>query len=242
MYAAVKKSGDSFSIERYGSVSVVFQKKSGDDVYLGLITAKHVVMDNVGFETKLFKTLRYDAILDTSESAYPLQNYSIVQIKTSAEFDLALIIVKVSSGEAKVLPAIPITEKCSLSEGDALVIIGFPAVMQRAYRDQNVFISSPKVITKRWSTGQYVNERAKNEYGPLIGATADALHGNSGGPVIDSQGKLIGVQAAIKYNGLKYYGNESRNNLVGHSWIVDCQATKNFALKSWDFFLETIEE
>jgi hypothetical protein len=96
------------------------------------------------------------------------------------------------------------------------------------------------VIKKRFSEGFFVSETVKNEYGPLVGTTADAMHGNSGGPVIDLNGNLVSVQAAVKYDAIKYFGYERKNYYSAHSWIVDCKEMQQFAKKSWRDFLETL--
>jgi S1-C subfamily serine protease len=236
MFAATKKNAHNFSLERYGTASVVFKKETLSGAYIGLVTAKHVIQDNKGLTTKLIRSIQYDTMIDSSESVNEINDYTIVSSNTSSNYDVGLLVIKVPLEEAKQLTPLTFTN-CSLAQGDPLVIIGFPAVMQRKKFDQNEVIKDSSVIRKRISEGFLVNEYAKNEYGSLIGTTADAMHGNSGGPVLDENGNFVSVQAAVKYDGIKYFGYERKNYYSAHSWIVDCNETKAFAFSSWQDFL-----
>jgi S1-C subfamily serine protease len=237
MYTTYINKNGNFSLDRFGTISVLFQKKLGSDVYLGMITAKHVIKDNLDRPTKILKNIEYDTVINTNFNDQSIGDYKIIDSMVSSDYDLGLLIIKVSEQVAKDITPHTFAEKCDLREGDSLTILGFPAVMQRADYNQRVKVTHSNTITKRWSSGEFVNTHIRNEYGAMLGTTADAMHGNSGGPVLDEKGKLVSIQAAVLDHGVEFFGN----NVTPHSWIVDCKITKNFALKSWDRFIENLE-
>lgn len=243
MYAAVKKNYYNFELISYGTVSVLFKRETVNSAYVGLITAKHVIQDNAGKNVKLIKKIQYDTVIDSSESVEEIPDFKLVKSETSSTHDLGLLIIKVPLEVAKTITPLSLSFNCNnLTEGDPLVILGFPAVFQRRALDQNIAIKDPSVIRKRYSEGFFVHETNKNEYGPLVGTTADAMHGNSGGPVVDLNGNLVSVQAAVKYDGIKYFGYERKNYYSAHSWIIECKETQAFAKKSWNDFLGSLPE
>lgn len=242
MYTLTKKNAYNFTLDSMGTVSALFKKETTDGAYIGLITAKHVVVDKVNLEGRLFRNMKYNTVINLAEEMEELTSFKIMNTYTSLPYDLGLLVIKVSQAEAKTITPHKLTEKCNYGEGSKLSIIGFPAVMYRNKTDQVVPIPLPNIITKRISEGRYVEDYISNENGPMVATTADAMPGNSGGPVLDEKGYLMGVQAAVKFAGLKYHGHESRKYLIGHSWIVECKKMKEFALKSWDEFLLSAPE
>lgn len=242
MYTLTKKNAYNFTLDSMGTVSVLFKKEIEDGAYIGLITAKHVVVDKDNLGGRIFRNMKYNTVINLAEEIEELTDFKFMKTYTSLQYDLGLLVIKVSTAEAKKMTPLKLTEKCNYGEGSPLSIIGFPAVMYRHRSDQVVPIALPSIITKRISEGRYVEDYITNENGLMVATTADAMPGNSGGPVIDAQGNLMGIQAAVKYAGLKYHGLESRKHLIGHSWIVECKRVKEFAQKSWDEFQMSVPE
>jgi S1-C subfamily serine protease len=98
--------------------------------------------------------------------------------------DLAMLQIENSDG----LESLPLGSQSSLNEGDSVVALGFPG---------NSAVGSPtlqatKGIVSAVNT-RYNQDPSDHLYPNLVQTDAAINHGNSGGPLLDSNGKLVGV-------------------------------------------------
>ncbi len=221
----------------YGSTSVVFKEERNGEIYLGLLTNRHVYRPMPQYEMNLYKNIKqYNATyIPVTESAQKLESVQYVSSTLAEGFDLALIVVQLSIEEGQNIKALQFSESCQLKPGAPLTAIGFPKTIDRV---ANKLDKKNEQVwrMKRWSSGVFVGDKKEGARGPLVGTTLDALPGSSGGPILDSEGKLVGLMTII--TGQKYNGDEESNNLKSYSYMVDCQAAKDFAQKSWQEFLQ----
>ncbi len=102
-------------------------------------------------------------------------------IGTDAEHDLALVKV---DGEA--LPALELGSAAGLREGDRVAVIGSPLGLAGSI-SEGIFSASRDVMMGR--------------AGPWLQITAAISPGSSGSPVLDAEGRVVGVAVATMLGG-----------------------------------------
>lgn len=160
---------------------------------------------------------------------------NILVSKISIESDLALFEVTTNSSHPhlKSLKSVELETNCNQTTARQLVyFIGYPAINLR--QDNRHFITGdPNLNTRRWSTGLIANPlpfNARVNY-PVLPTTADALPGNSGGPVAMPNGRVIGVAAGIRSRPATFYPfrGDAKNALdYPHSFFINCEAINEF--------------
>jgi serine protease Do len=168
-----------------GSGSGVIIKHEGENYIV--LTNHHVVTDSPedGFE-----------ILTSDGRIYPAQQLSQIDDKT---LDLAL--VKFTSPQHYQVVDFP--ESTVISDGETVYVSGFPA--------WNFIIDGSKITkleeTRNWGVGAFQLKTGTIKMqltktlpgGYQLGYTNDVFQGMSGGPVLNQQGELIGINGLLKY-------------------------------------------
>ncbi|MEY2911254.1 MAG: hypothetical protein RLZZ184_563 [Cyanobacteriota bacterium] len=172
-------------LTKFGSGSGVVIKREGQTYTV--LTNNHVVADSPenGYE-----------ILTSDGNIYPAEQVNGVNAKN---LDLAL--VKFTSPEDYQVVALPRSKV--ISKGQTVYASGFPAWH---------FVFSGQKITKieetrNWGvkafqikTGTIKMQLAKTLPGGYqLGSTNDVFQGMSGGPALNQQGELIGINGLLKY-------------------------------------------
>ncbi len=136
-------------------------------------------------------------------------------------YDMALIKV-VAPAAVKIGTPIKVDGKCDAALRQEIYAIGFPGVGKR----RSLRLGRE---VKRWSKGDYVGLGRAEQGGIMstyIASTVDSLPGNSGGPVVDAAGGLVGVVvkgASNAENGFRY-DVDPRKADDWQSFLVPCQA------------------
>jgi hypothetical protein len=161
-------------------------------------------------------------------------------MKVSRNPDLALLKARLGGEESKGktptelrLRPLPIRAQCRQMNGERIWIIGFPSTYLRDKPES--MIAQPKLTYKRWSSGLALDVRlTASRYGEtqnFLMTTADSLGGNSGGPVLDQLGRVVGVHSigvANQASGHAYEGNETPGAERFHSGAVPCFVIQEF--------------
>lgn len=157
-------------------------------------------------------------------------NYGGVEIiKRSSNPDLAILKVTVLRSVRTPRP-LKIASSCFGANTNRLYAIGYPGTNLRTAPGSQE-IADKDWTFKRWSSGYSTGAAVKQTSvgrAVLEGTTIDALPGNSGGPVINSSGEVMGVMKGTDETaGFAYTGSES-SGLKAYSYIESCSTMQNF--------------
>ena len=239
---------------RTASGVVVFKENRGGFTYLGVLTAGHVISDMYQKEKRIYpipmKVFEYDSKSGKINNDFFDQTGLLANsfFTSKKDLDVGLIVIKTTQQDGDKVKAIPFSGSCDLNSGDPLIAFGYPNVDLRRPELQRVPIPDSQKIEKRASVGVFISNDGK--YGATT--TVDSLPGNSGGPVLNERGEIVGVltKALAMYSvgGVKnqnaeidypYLGNETPTNLQHHSIMSSCRGTKNYAMDSWEQAIKT---
>lgn len=216
-------------------------EESGQEETLYFLTGYHVVAEICNSprgecpEILLTQELANDALTERLvPSGQGVRTFKARLTRFNATYDLALLAVTAPLAQTYSLNALDIAQTCSVSPGEGLVNIGHPGMMTRAPGPMN---SDRRALgLKRWSHGFFLGlapgEVHANDSHIYGYSTADALPGNSGGPVVSECGELLGLSRLISSPSTAlfhaYMGKEDPGDILWHSAFVPCQTLSSF--------------
>ncbi|MEA5618592.1 serine protease [Cronbergia sp. UHCC 0137] len=151
-----------------------------------VLTANHVVCDALNRPGKITcsKDTTYSVRTHTGRQ-YAVKNRQVLQ-KGKDGIDLAIITFEATEYYS---PAIPEDEPVEI--GADIFVAGFPAVFGKVGADRDFAFTGGRVVS--------YNKNAVNGYSLIY--DANTLTGNSGGPVFDINGRLIGIHGLADASG-----------------------------------------
>ncbi|OQP06593.1 serine protease [Geobacillus sp. 46C-IIa] len=118
--------------------------------------------------------------------------------------------------EGKNLPTLPLGNSDTVQNQDDIWVIGYPAAAESDY------LSPDSSLVSSMNAGHVSATSKKTEQGsPVIQIDAAATHGNSGGPVINERGEIIGL---LTFRGDTVNGQE----VQGFNFAVPVNTVKEF--------------
>jgi S1-C subfamily serine protease len=144
-------------------------------------------------------------------------------------YDLAIVKVEARADLAIGAP-VAVDDRCYRALHREIYAIGFPGVGKR--RSLHL-----KREVKRWSKGKFVG-LGEADFGGVksiyIASSVDALPGNSGGPVVDESGALVGVaaQGAAGEDNKFRYDVDPKDPRDWQTFLVPCQAVLRILQRS----------
>ncbi|WP_413569861.1 S1 family peptidase [Bdellovibrio sp. HCB117] len=231
---------------------IVFKRQEKNFAYLGILTAAHVLRtrpENIHPDVPVtvvpFKEFASDLQKENILTIKQFDGANIISQTIAPKADLAFVVIKVSSNEGLQASAAKLVRNCNLKKGDPIALIGYPSAYFRSTMVQRIPIDQHSLVVKRVSTGFFEGESGQIEgvTGVSYGTTVDSLPGNSGGPAINKEGEVVGISSgSLIDDDYKYYGQEVTQSLKPHSYIVGCQASKDFAKNSWQKFIQSLPQ
>ncbi|KMY55287.1 serine protease [Bacillus sp. FJAT-27231] len=118
--------------------------------------------------------------------------------------------------EGKNLPTLPLGKSETIEDQDNVWVLGYPAAAE------SDLLSPDSSLVSSMNAGQISATSKKTEQGsPVIQLNAAATHGNSGGPVINEKGEIVGL---LTFRGDTVNGQE----VQGFNFAVPVDTVKEF--------------
>lgn len=228
-----------------GSASLVQDTQANGERLLYFLTAFHVLKGSCQLGLACNKTMLFQnpKVELNGESLARLEKSndgkfkSITLVKADPLHDLALLRVRTSVG-APTRP-ISVVSSCSNLKGTQAFSFGFPSVGDRTNATAKPILQSAMNL-KRWSYGTVVGFLTQDKTGSFyalgdmpprianfMALTNDDLEGNSGGPITNGNGQLIGVVKATTATENSGYAYDPDFNMIASR----CEILKQFLAK-----------
>jgi S1-C subfamily serine protease len=200
--------------------------RDGDVVYI--VTNYHVIADTDNGKVTLHKEVSI-VNKDRTEQKILVKQENITTLKDDDGNSLDLAILKVDDKRLMDYPALPLRSAADVAVGEAVYALGFPGASDDALADGANLPSTPDDVTPTYGNVSKPDMIFNPEYSGLADAehaiqhTATINHGNSGGPLLDKYGNVIGVNTWGWDNADLYY--------AGHSdYIIDAAKSMDIAI------------
>jgi serine protease Do len=225
LQALVLAAIDNYILE---DLQIVFPEINLEQVQQGFITEQQAAL------IEAIRAFYYDqynlgtiSVDDIQSSAYALSRISIPGVIESEKGIIAEVIpsatgepvpgkdVAVIKIEGSNLPTLPLGDDTMLQSLDNIIVIGFPAIVTQSglipQEGQEPSVTSGQVSGYQTTVGGW---RAIQVQTPISG-------GNSGGPALDSSGRVVGIATFRSVDPLTGEASQSHNFLVPVSIVKD---------------------
>lgn len=137
-------------------------------------------------------------------------------VDTGSQKDVAILKMEGKSN----LPVAEIGDDTSLQTGDPLYVLGYPGVATF-----NDFLKPGQTYEPSGSPGQVSGRKTMQAGWSAIQTTAPIAHGNSGGPVFNDKGQVVGIATFGSVD-------QSGNLVQGFNFLVPSTIVKEFLQKA----------
>jgi S1-C subfamily serine protease len=167
---------------------------SPSDIANGLVQLKYTAHVS-GLRSVVWLSTAYSGVIDaTTLSDAPTLAATVEAFSSYSQDDLALVHVPFSD-----TPAIATGSSADVAVEDALTVIGFPG-------NGDVTDSANNMLTPSVNNVRVSAIKANDNGSPLIQVAGNVEHGDSGGPLLNAQGQVVGV---VSFGGADPQGSTS---------------------------------
>ena len=117
--------------------------------------------------------------------------------------------------EDRNFPTVALGDSASVQIGEKIHVIGYPAAA-----DSAILSEASRLLEQSITTGHISGGKVDIKGTPMIQTDANITWGNSGGPCINSEGKVVGI--------VSYIGLANQQAFAGFNWLVPINTAKEF--------------
>jgi S1-C subfamily serine protease len=157
-----------------------------------IVTNAHVIgMKLPGSKEPAKITAILDSGVPGKQRQYEGQKVKVLAV--DRDMDLAVLQIV---NEKDLPPPMPIKPSTDLKRLDPLVALGFPGGRRLSERNRNT--GAPAITVTQTQVSAFRNDEGGNRYSIQI--QGGVVHGNSGGPIVDTDGTVVGVAVRVDIN------------------------------------------
>ncbi|HKV39737.1 MAG TPA: FHA domain-containing protein [Blastocatellia bacterium] len=170
-------------------------------------TQLSAILDQAQFEG--MQPIRKVVVADGSVFPFEVQQFG-TPITDKSSKDVAIIKIAVTNA-----PILKLGDSDAVKDEDHVSVVGYPSAQSSEFlsdtSDQESSITDGKISARRMA----------NDNLPILQTTAPATHGNSGGPVLDDKGEIVGL---LTFGG----GRPGEQEVSGFAFIVPTSTAMAF--------------
>jgi pSer/pThr/pTyr-binding forkhead associated (FHA) protein/V8-like Glu-specific endopeptidase len=211
--SSIKDGDDEARNELLGQLAVQALRAAGKPVNRETVVQAAQIIMNTGAQLSKFQRINYVFLQSGSRYPYEIKAYGA---PTGEGKDLLtgkdVAVIKI---EVKNAPTLRIGNSDKMQVGDKIFVMGYPGAADSEVLD------AKSQLEPTTNDGSISAKKTSADGAPILQTNANTTHGNSGGPVINEQGEVVGL---LTFRGNTVNGQE----VQGFNFIVPSLTAQEF--------------